>query len=182
MADGVRKGRVKRGAKPAPPPDLQLPSAMFTGPGLMTLADLLPVMTAFVDKGLVYRFMNKPLAEWLGKARREVIGRHMREVLGEAALAERLPMLEAALAGERRFFAATFDHPELGPVTAQSDYVPWVNPETGAVDGVVMVITDISEQRATKQALHESEERFKRIANSAPTMMWVTRLDRVRDL
>jgi PAS domain S-box-containing protein len=154
---------------------------MFTGPGLMALADLLPVMTAFVDRDLVYRFMNAPLAEWLGRPRREVIGRHMRDVLGERAFAEREAMLEAALSGERKFFAASFDHPELGPVTAQSDYVPWVNPATGAVDGVVMVITDVSEQRATEQALRESEARFRRIANSAPTMMWVTRLDRVRD-
>ncbi len=185
MAEGVprpRKGKAKAArADDAPAIALQLPDAMFTGPGLLTLADLLPVMTAFVDRGLVYRFMNKPLADWLGKSRREVIGRTMAEVLGERAFAERQPMVEAALAGERKFFAATFDHPELGAVTAQSDYVPWVNPATGAVDGVVMVIADISDQRATEQALRESEERFRRIANSAPAMMWVTRLDRVRD-
>jgi PAS domain S-box-containing protein len=185
MAEGgkrVSKGKERAPQRvPAPLIDLQLPAAMFTGPGLMTLADLLPVMTAFVDRDLVYRFMNASLAEWLGKSRRDVIGKHMREVLGEDAFAGREPMLQAALAGERKFFAATFDHPELGPVTAQSDYVPWVNPETGEVDGVVMVIADVSEQRATERALRESEERFKRIANSAPTMMWVTRLDRVRD-
>ena len=34
---------------------------------------------------------------------------------------------------------------------------------------------------ATEKALRESEERFRRIANSAPVLMWVTRLDRVRD-
>jgi PAS domain S-box-containing protein len=182
MADsGKRVKKAKAAAPAAPPIPLDLPPAMFTGPGLMTLADLLPVMTAFVDRDLVYRFMNAPLAEWLGKPRRDILGRHMREVLGTRAFAEREPMLEAALAGERKFFAASFDHPELGLVTAQSDYVPWIDPESGAVAGVVMVITDISEQRATEQALRESEERFRRIANSAPTMMWVTRLDRVRD-
>ena len=90
-------------------------------------------------------------------------------------------MLEAALAGERQFFAATFDHPTRGPIAAQSDYVPWLNPATGAVDGVVIVVTDVTEQRATERALSESEARFRRIANSAPAMMWVTRLDRVRD-
>jgi PAS domain S-box-containing protein len=186
MADGPGKRRgVNKGEASAsadlPPLPLQLPPAMFTGPGLMALADLLPVMTAFVDRDLVYRFMNKPLAEWLARPRREIIGRHMREVLGEAAFAEREPLLAAALAGERQFFAATFPQPVHGLVTAQSDYVPWLNPATGAVDGVVMVITDISEQRATELALRESEARFRRIANSAPVMMWVTRLDRVRD-
>jgi PAS domain S-box-containing protein len=105
----------------------------------------------------------------------------MAQVLGERAFAEREELIAAALAGERKFFVATFDHPQLGVVTAQSDYVPWINPATGEVDGVVMVIADVSEQRATEQALRESEARFKRIANSAPVMMWVTRLDRVRD-
>jgi PAS domain S-box-containing protein len=158
-----------------------LPLAMFTGPGLLALADLLPVMTAYIDRETRYRFINKPLAEWLEQPRKDMIGKTMREVLGHKAYAERAPLIEAALAGERVFFAATFDHPTRGVLAAQSDYVPWLNPATGAVDGVVIVVTDITEQRTTERALRESEARFRRIADSAPAMMWVTRLDRVRD-
>ncbi|MES2119801.1 MAG: PAS domain S-box protein [Pseudomonadota bacterium] len=158
-----------------------LPAAMFTGPGLLALADLVPVMTAYVDREFRYRFLNKALAEWLERPRAEVLGRTMAEVLGDDAWGQRRAMFEAALAGERQFFAATFDHPSRGTVAAQSDYAPWVNPSTGEVEGVVIVVLDITEQRATEQALRESEARFRRIANSAPAMMWVTRLDRVRD-
>ena len=154
---------------------------MFTGPGLLTLADLIPVMTAFVDRDLRYRFMNKPLAEWFDHSRRETIGKHMREVLGEAAFAEREPMLRAALAGERKLFAATFEHATRGVLAAEIDYVPWINPASEEVDGIVIVLTDITEQRLAEKSIRESEERFRRIANSAPAMMWVTRLDRVRD-
>ena len=160
---------------------IELPAAMFTGPGLLTLADLLPVMTAYVDRELKYRFINKPLAEWLGWPRREMIGRTMREVIGEEAFADREPMIHAALAGERKFFAATFDHPTRGMLAAETDYTPWVDPATGRVDGIVIVIKDITEQRVAERSIRESEERFRRIANSAPALMWVTRLDRVRD-
>ena len=160
---------------------IELPPAMFSGPGLLTLADLLPVMTAFVDRERRYRFMNKPLAEWLGRPRKEMIGSLMKEVIGADNYAERKPMLDAAMAGERKFFAATFEHPQRGVTAAQTDYVPWVNPATGEVDGVVIVVTDITDQRQTEKALRESEERFRRIANSAPALMWVTRIDRVRD-
>ena len=91
-------------------------------------------------------------------------------------------MLEAALAGERLSFAATFDHPtpraargaerlhrrgstpRPAPSTASSSSSP-TSPSSGS----------------TEVALRESEARFRRIANSAPAMMWVTRLDRVRD-
>ena len=174
-------GTAEATAADGPLLPIELPSAMFSGPGLLTLADLLPVMTAFVDRDLRYRFMNKPLAEWLERPRREMIGLHMQEVIGDKAFEHRQPMIEAALAGERQFFAATFDHPSRGLVAAQTDYTPWVNPATGEVDGIVIVVTDITEQRVTERALRESEERFRRIANSAPAMMWVTRLDRVRD-
>ena len=182
MADADKPKRGKRGGAEAPPPlALELPAAMFTGPGLLALADLLPVMTAYLDRDFRYRFINKPLAEWLGQPRADMLGRPMAEVVGEEAFAARKPRLEAALAGERQFFAATFEHPERGTVAAQSDYVPWVNPGNGDVEGIVIVLTDITEQRTTERALRESEERFRRIANSAPVMMWVARLDRVRD-
>ena len=104
----------------------------------------------------------------------------MREVIGEAAFEQRRPMLGAALGGERTFFASEFDHPERGPVAVQTDYVPWAD-ATGEVRGIIVLVQDVTEQRAAERALRESEARFRRIANSAPALMWVTRLDRVRD-
>jgi len=123
MAEGGRTPKRAKGAKPvaAPPLPIDLPPAMFTGPGLLALADLLPVMTAYLDRDLKYRFINKPLAEWLGRPRREMIGKTMKAVLGAANYAPREPMLKAALGGERQYFAATFDHPERGVVAAQTD-------------------------------------------------------------
>ena len=64
MTEGGSRGRTKS-AEPAPAPEellldsplggasdlplpLEIPPAMFTGPGLLQLADLLPVMTAFL--------------------------------------------------------------------------------------------------------------------------------------
>ena len=47
--------------------------------------------------------------------------------------------------------------------------------------GIIVLLEDVTEQRIAERALRESEERFRRIANSAPAMMWVTRLDRTRD-
>jgi PAS domain S-box-containing protein len=88
-------------------------------------------------------------------------------------------MLAAALAGERKYFAASLDHPTRGALAVQTDYVPWTR--DGVVEGVIIVITDVTEQREAERAIRESEARFRRIANSAPVMMWVTRLDRVRD-
>ena len=147
---------------------------------MLAIADILPVMLAYVDSSFTYRFVNKPLAEWLGLARNEILGRHMREVLGNDAYGHREPMLRAAITGERKFFASEFQHRSRGPVAVQTDYVPWAN-AGGQVNGIIVLIKDVTEERAAERAIKESEARFRRIANSAPALMWVTRLDRVRD-
>ncbi len=177
------------GAATAPPPDLPedalAPLVTAIGgvldfPAMLAIADLLPVMVAYYDRDLVIRFMNKPFAEWFGRPRRELIGKHSREILGDKAFEERVPMIEQALKGERTFFAAEFDHPERGATAVQSDYIPWID-ATGDVRGIIVMVKDVTEQRVAEQALKESEARFRRIADSAPAMMWVTRLDRVRE-
>ena len=149
-------------------------------PAMLAIADILPVMTAYVDRDLVYRFVNKPLADWMGVPRKDILGRHMREMIGAAAFAEREPLLATALKGERMFFASEIDHPVRGPLAVQTDYVPWAD-GSGKVNGIIALVQDVTEQRAAERALRESEERFRRIANSAPALMWVTRIDRVRD-
>jgi PAS domain S-box-containing protein len=149
-------------------------------PAMLAIADVLPVMTAYFDQGCIYRFINKPFAEWLGLPRKEILGKHSREIIGDKAFEERLPMIEQAFKGQRTFFASEYNHPKRGRVAVQSDYLPWAD-RSGEVRGIILLVTDVTEQRAAEQAIRESEARFRRIANSAPAMMWVTRLDRVRD-
>ena len=148
--------------------------------GVLAIADALPVMIAYLDRDQRYRFLNRTLADWLERSRKDVLGQTMSQVLGKKAYKFRQPMIEAALAGERQWFIADFDHPSRGALTVQTEYVPHLSPK-GEVAGLILVIQDVTEQRRTEQALRESEARFRRIADSAPVMMWVTRLDRTRD-
>ncbi len=148
--------------------------------GVLAIADSLPVMIAYLDGDLKYRFLNRTLADWLEQPRRSVLGRTMKEVVGEAAYEFRRPMVEAALAGDEQWFIADFDHVTRGKLTVQAHYVPHRN-RKGKVVGLILVIQDVTEQRAGEIALRESEARFRRIADSAPVMMWVTRRDRTRD-
>jgi PAS domain S-box-containing protein len=177
VQSGAATPAAEPGAKQLPE---HLPSDFFTGPGMLALADLLPVMVAFLDRDFRYRFLNKGLSDWFGKPRSEILGKSARELLGEEVWKHREPLLKAALDGERHFFVSEYVHDGRGPSAVQVEYVPWKG-ESGKIDGIVVLVNDITEQRVAERALRESEDRFRRIANSAPVIMWVTRLDRKRD-
>ena len=180
MADGGKSLKAKDAAAlpEARAAEPQAPSFDFSS--VLAVADLLPVMVAFVDENLRYRFINKPMADWFERPRAELLGLTMRELLGEEGWAMRHPLVEAAFAGERKFFAADFKHPTRGSLAVQTNYMPWTD-SSGQVRGLIILVQDVTEQRAAERALRESEDRFRRIANQAPTLMWVTRLDRTRD-
>jgi len=152
----------------------------FDFSSILGVADALPVMIGFCDTKLRYRFVNRGLAEWFEKPRSAILGKTMREMLGDKTYATREPMLAAALAGERQWFASEYQHPTRGMLAVQTEYIPQIGPD-GTVRGLVMLVEDITEQRIAGRALKESEARFRRIADSAPMPMWVTRLDRSRD-
>jgi PAS domain S-box-containing protein len=170
----------RKAAASAPDPAPRVPDDAFGFSGILAVADMLPVMVAYVDKDLRYRFMNKPMADWFERPRAELLGLHMRELLGPEVWEHREPLVAAAMAGERKFFATDFPHPTRGNLAVQTNYMPWAD-GSGEVFGLIILVQDVTEQRAAERALRESEERFRRIANQAPVLMWVTRLDRTRD-
>jgi PAS domain S-box-containing protein len=53
--------------------------------------------------------------------------------------------------------------------------------EKGEIVGIFGVVTAVSGDARTEQRIRESEERFRLIADSAPALMWVTKLDRTRN-
>ena len=180
MADRAKPLKRKTAASaPAPTPPLQ-PGGGFDFSTIVAIADELPVMVGFLDASERFGFVNKPLADWLERPRSEILGQSFRNVIGEEAYATRAPLIAAAMAGERKWFAATFPHERRGELALQTNYIPWKD-TAGRVGGVLCIVQDVTEQRVAERALRESEERFRRIANQAPVLMWVTRLDRTRD-
>ena len=71
---------------------------------LRMIADALPVLIAFVDSTLTYRFANRRYEDWVGLKPEQIVGRRIVDIVGAQGLAERAEHIEAALAGrEARF-------------------------------------------------------------------------------
>ena len=70
-SDGDAVGVAPAAAAQAEMP--QLPIEMFTPLGMLALADLLPVLIAYIDRDERYRFCNRAYAEWLERPPTQVM-------------------------------------------------------------------------------------------------------------
>src|SRR5215212_5105767 len=127
MAKGDKAKAAAAGPQPAPaveavheprtgfePLVTALGGGSFDFSAMLAIADILPVMVGYLDRDFRYRFVNKPLAEWIDLPRAKILGHPIADVVGDDGFEQRRPLLEQALAGERTSFASTFEHPTRG--------------------------------------------------------------------
>ena len=118
---------------------------------LRTILDAVPSMIGYWDKEQRNRFANRAYCEWFGLAPEAVAGRPMRELLGEPLYPENVPHIEAVLRGE----AQMFERIAVGRDGVARHYLTEYLPDAGAggIDGFYVLIHDVSEMVASRQAL-----------------------------
>jgi PAS domain S-box-containing protein len=145
----------------------------------IALGSNIPMMVAWGPDLLIVH--NDSYGEVLGD-RRPALGRPLREIWAD--------VWDVVGANARQVLAGETVYMESAPRPLRrggEEQTAWLtacyNPlydETGAVAGIIGIVTAVSENERTALKLRESEERFRRIADSAPVPMWVTKLDRKR--
>jgi len=106
-----------------------------------------------------------------------VLGYGIVEVLSRIGDQDETPALRAVLAGttgvssEHR--AATTGNAAR---TLRTHYLP-VRSEGGEVVGVAAMVRDVTEEDRIRQALHETDARFRNMADVAPVLLWMSRSD-----
>jgi diguanylate cyclase (GGDEF)-like protein/PAS domain S-box-containing protein len=132
---------------------------------LRMVTDNLPVLIAYLDRDLRFRFLNKTYRQWFGDAAPQP-GSSVREFYGEAAWAEFGPRLHAALGG----VGVVYDREMIGPEGTRHVQVTVVpdRDEQGSVVGLYALISDVSSYREAQRALQESEARLRTMADALP--------------
>jgi PAS domain S-box-containing protein len=138
---------------------------------LRLITDTVPGLIAQVDREERYQFVNAAYERWYGRPNEEIVGRTIRELVGPEGYEQIRHHVEAALAGEQVTFENTLAYPE-GEKTVLATYTPRRDPE-GWSCGFYILVMDISARKQMEEAMRESEERFKTLANNAPVLIWI---------
>lgn len=130
------------------------------------ITDAAPLLISYVGADLRYQFNNKAYAAWFGRPLEEIEGRQMSELLGDAAFERVRRHIEEALAGKTVTFQAEMPYVGRPPRIVHTTYVPHRG-EAGRVEGFVVAVADVTDEKWAEQALRDSEARKSAILESA---------------
>jgi len=133
---------------------------------LREIANVLPAMVCFVDAEQRFRFVNDAYARWLGWEQRQMEGRLVREVIGEDLYAQMRPSMEAAIQGAATHFRGDVVDRSGSPLPVDVTIVPQ-HGEFGEVSGYFVVIFDVSDEVAAREADRRHREELAHVSRVA---------------
>ncbi|MDZ5457096.1 PAS domain S-box protein [Azohydromonas lata] len=126
---------------------------------LQLITDNVPALIAYVDGDCRYRFVNQAYEQWFGLPRERIVGRRVADVVGEDAWRAVGPRMARVLAGEAVQYEAELYIRGAGRRCIEASYVPHRGPK-GRVEGIAVMVHDISARMRAAQAQARSEERL----------------------
>jgi PAS domain S-box-containing protein len=117
---------------------------------LRLIANAMPVLIAYVDSSIRYRFNNDAYKAWFGVSPEEAFGRTVPEVVGESFYRKALPYMERALSGQRVSYAQEVELAGGRRVSVEAIYVPDVGADR-SVRGFYVMVMDVTERNLAQQ-------------------------------
>ena len=124
-------------------------------------------MIAFFDRHLRIGWANDRFASWFTVEAAALVGRDMLDVYGEAALAEAMPRLQRALAGEHVRYDRLLEQPGSQPKWIAVSLYPHRD-DAGDVLGVFACSVEVDELKRTRDALDRSLQEISIYLENSP--------------
>jgi PAS domain S-box-containing protein len=135
-----------------------------------------PVGLCYLDRERRFVQLNERLAEINGLSVAEHIGRTVQEILPELAKVQEpifeqilqtgTPVLNVEVQGK------TPAHPDIERYWLVS-YYPLTSPN-GHIEGINIMVQEITERKQAEKKLQESEERFQQLVRYVPHVLWIS--------
>ena len=128
---------------------------------LSLMANSVPALIAYIDRGQRFRFSNRTYGEWFGIAHEQMAGRTMRDVLGEKLYERVREHAERALAGHAVEFEYSLGEGEAARFL-QVAYAPHLD-HAGEVVGFYELASDVT-------ALNRAQQHQRRASRELATI------------
>lgn len=129
-----------------------------TNGALTQIADNIPVFVSVVNKDLEYIFVNREYEIFFKLNRREIIGRKVRDIVGNAAFERAYPNIIKALNGQTHTFENHLLNKEGEDRIIKTTYTPYYR--DNAISGLIILVIDITEQKQAEESLRENEQLY----------------------
>lgn len=118
---------------------------------LQLIVDNAPALISYVDRDYRYQLNNRTYETWFGDAYRDLAGKRVSDVLGDAAFAKVKPRMDAALAGEMVSYDDQLPYRNAGTRWINANYIPHFDSD-GSVKGFAVLVHDVDERRRAEDA------------------------------
>ena len=134
---------------------------------LRLIMDNVPARVAYIDRDNRYKFLNRHNEEWLSESRKELTGRRVGEVVGDARARQLQPLVMRVLNGETISTEQLLFQPNGEQRWESIHYAPNRDAE-GNVVGIYAVHTDIHDQKRNEDALRRANWMLSSHINNTP--------------
>jgi len=146
---------------------------------LQYLIDTIPYPVFYKDINYVYMGCNKPFEELMGLSKDEIVGKTVYDIIPKD-LADKFHKKDKELFhNPRSQFYEEYIPDANGTMHLILNNKTTFQDEKGQVAGLIGIMVDITERKKTENALKESEEKFRVLADNAPISIIVYQMDKV---
>jgi PAS domain S-box-containing protein len=129
-----------------------------------------------VDQEYRYVMANAAFLNYRGFEKEQVIGHTVAEIVGKETFEAHVKeQFDECLQGKVVRYEAKFSYPKLGARNISASCFPIRGPL--GIDRIACVLRDITEHKAAEEALRESEEQFRTMAEAIPQLCWMAHGD-----